>query len=473
MKKIGLLICSLLFISVTDAQISVDKTGRYLITKSDGKPFFMVADTGWELFHRLNRDEVKLYLDTRKKQEFNVIMSVALAELNGLREPNRYGSVPFKDLESLEWATTPGNNPNVEGEYDYWDHVDFVVKEAAKRGLYIGLLPTWGDKVASLWGEGPRIFKNNPDAAYTYAKRLAERYRDDWNIVWILGGDRQAVYESDGKKHDDRPVWRAMAKAIEETYNGDVFITYHTSSPATTAFFPNEDWLDMHSLQSSHGNRAAKAWDVISEGLKVKPHRPMMDLEPCYEDHPVNIWDGKWTRESRGFFSDYDVRARTYRGVFAGGAGAAYGHCQVWQFFNPESKNTPVSIGDTIIGWKKGIESIGAYQVRHLKRLMLSHSDFNRIEDNSLIVSDRGKDYTDLIIATRNRKGSYALIYLPQSKPIDIDLDKLMAGRKKVSWFNPANGKYHKIRKSFKTGVQTFTPPNEKQKDWVLVVDVR
>ncbi len=190
MKKVGLLICSLLLLSVCNAQLSVDKTGTHLITKNDGKPFFMMADTGWELFHRLTRDEVKLYLNTRKKQEFNVIMAVALAELNGLREPNMYGSVPFKDLESLEWAVTDGRNPDIEGEYDYWDHVDFVVKEAAKRGLYIGLLPTWGDKVASLWGEGPRIFKNNPDAAYKYAKKLADRYKDDWNIIWILGGKR-------------------------------------------------------------------------------------------------------------------------------------------------------------------------------------------------------------------------------------------------------------------------------------------
>ena len=111
--------------------------------------------------------------------------------------------------------------------------------------------------------------------------------------------------------------------------------------------------------------------------------------------------------------------------------------------------------------------------MRHLKKLMLSHSDFNRIEDNSLVVSDRGKDYTDLIIATRNRKGSYAMVYLPQPKPVEVDLDKLEVGRKKVSWFNPANGKYHKIRKRYKTGVQTFTPPSDKQRDWVLVMEVK
>ena len=162
MKKISLLICALVLFSISHAQISVAPTGTHLVTKKDGKPFFMLADTGWELFHRLTREEAIHYLDTRHQQEFNVVMAVALAELDGLRVPNMYGSLPFKDLETLEWATTPGNNPEVPGEYDYWDHVDFVVEEAAKRGMYVGLLPTWGDKVAHLWGDGPMIFHNNP-----------------------------------------------------------------------------------------------------------------------------------------------------------------------------------------------------------------------------------------------------------------------------------------------------------------------
>ena len=473
MKRTSLIILSILLFSILQAQISVDPTGTYLITKNDGKPFFMMADTGWELFHRLTREEALLYLDTREQQEFNVIMAVALAELNGLRVPNMYESLPFKDLETLEWAITPGKDPGIDGEYDYWDHVDFIVEEAANRGLYIGMLPTWGDKVAHLWGDGPMIFSNNPDAAYKFAKKIAERYKDSWNIIWILGGDRPAVYEREGREQDDRPVWRAMARAIEETYNNDVFIAYHPGWPETTAYFPHEGWLDMHALQSGHGSRTVKAWETISEGLKVKPRLPMMDLEPCYEDHPVNDWDGKWTREGRGFFSDYDVRARTYRGVFAGGAGAAYGHGQVWQFLDTTRNHTPLAVGDTIIGWKQGITAAGAYQVRHLKDLMLSRADFNRVADINLIVSDRGEDYTNAIIATRNVNGAYAMIYLPQPKPISIDLDRLKKGRKRVSWFNPTNGKHTKIKKRYRDGVQIFTPPSEEPKDWVLIIDVK
>ncbi|MGI6049180.1 MAG: DUF4038 domain-containing protein, partial [Petrimonas sp.] len=177
MKKIVLLISIIAFTFSVQAQIGVDATKTYLVTKKDGKPFFWMGDTGWELFHRLTREEAVHYLNTRQKQGFNVIMAVALAESNGIRQPNLYGDVPFKNLETLEWDITPENNPENAEEYDYWDNVDFVIQEAAKRKLYIGLLPTWGDKVAHSWGEGPMIFNNNPDGAYAYAKKLAERYK--------------------------------------------------------------------------------------------------------------------------------------------------------------------------------------------------------------------------------------------------------------------------------------------------------
>ena len=472
MRKVTLLVTALIMTTFLYAQIDVDATKTYLVTKKNGKPFFWMGDTAWELFHRLTREEAIHYLNSRQKQQFNVIMAVALAELDGLRQPNMYGDVPFKDLETLEWAITPASNPNSAEEYDYWDHVDFVIQEAAKRDMYIGLLPTWGDKVAYHWGAGPMVFNNNPEAAYTYARKLAERYKRQWNIIWILGGDRPGTYERDGRYHDDRPVWRAMANAIEEVYENDVFITYHPSWPETTAFFPDENWLDMHALQSSHGNRTFKAWETIREGLRVEPRRPMMDLEPCYEDHPVNVWDGRWTRAERGYFDDYDVRARTYRGVFAGGCGAVYGHHQIWQFVDT-TRNDPVWIGDTIIGWQRALTAKAANHIHHLKDLMLSRPDFNRIEDNSLVVSDRGSDYRDVIIATRNRKATYAMVYLPQPKPVEIDLNRLSNGRKRVSWFNPVTGRYTRVKGKFSNGIQIFTPPNQQQKDWVLVIDVK
>ena len=98
-------------------------------------------------------------------------MAVALAELDGLRVLT-WRSLPFTDLETLEWAVTPGNDPLVPGSTITVDHVDFVVEEAAKRNMYVGLLPTWGDKVGVPLGDGPMIFSNNP--------RLLTRLLNDW-----------------------------------------------------------------------------------------------------------------------------------------------------------------------------------------------------------------------------------------------------------------------------------------------------
>ena len=472
MKKKALIICSVLLLSIyCSAQIKVDKSQKYLVETKTGNPFFWMGDTAWELFHRLTREDVVNYLDTRKSQGFNVIMGVVLAENNGLTAPNRYGDVPFINLDPTNWAVTEGNNPKIAEEYDYWDNVDFVIKEAAKRNLYIGLLPTWGDKVADNWGAGPKVF--NEQNAYTYTNKLAQRYKNQWNVIWILGGDRPAVYEKNGKKHDDRPVWRAMAKGIRDVIGEDVFITYHPggSADGSAQFFNSDEWLKMNAIQSSHGSRNAQAWQTIQNDLKLRPLKPIMDLEPCYEDHPVNPWDGKWTRESRGYFDAYDVRARIYRGVFAGACGATYGHHSVWQFLDT-ALYTTINVGDTIIIWQQALNAEGASQIQHLKDLMLSRPDFNRVEDSSLIVSDRGKDYKDLVVATRSESGTYAMIYLPQPKLITVDLTKLKKGNKEVTWFNPVTGKYLRAEQKYDTGKESFTPPTTTQKDWVLVVDV-
>ena len=70
--------------------------GRYL-QYADGRPFFYLGDTAWELFHRTTREEARLYLEDRARKGFTVIQAVCLAERDGLRVPNAYGDLPFAD----------------------------------------------------------------------------------------------------------------------------------------------------------------------------------------------------------------------------------------------------------------------------------------------------------------------------------------------------------------------------------------
>ena len=141
------LILILLFPLVVAAQtLRVSENKRYLETEK-GKPFLWIGDTAWELFHKLNREDAQIYLKNRAEKGFSVIQAVVLAELDGLNTPNAYGEVPLIDLDPTK--------PNEK----YFEHVDFIVNKAEELGLFIGMLPTWGDKVPNIiGGEGPVVF---------------------------------------------------------------------------------------------------------------------------------------------------------------------------------------------------------------------------------------------------------------------------------------------------------------------------
>jgi len=190
-------------------------------------------------------------------------------------------------------------------------------------------------------------------------------------------------------------------------------------------------------------------------------------MEPCYEDHPVNPWDGKWTRQ-RGYFTAYDVRARIYRGVFAGACGVTYGHHQVWQFMDT-SRHPAVNPGDTIIPWKTAAVSEAATELQFLRSLMLSRPYGNRVSANEMIRSSKGSTYKDLVYATRDRSGSYAMIYIPQLQPVTVDVSAISGKRKQAWWYDPRSGRATPIKISGRSVIR-FTPP-ESGADWVLVID--
>lgn len=179
---------------------------EHFIIDENGTPFFYLADTAWELFHRLSCEEAEFYLRNRADKEFNVIQAVILPELNGLAVPNRYGELPLHD-----------NDPRKPDER-YFEHVDYVVDLANSLGLYMGILPTWGDKVNKKWGAGPEIF--TPENALEYGEFIGRRLKDK-QVIWILGGDRPCESEL------HYAVWRSMAEGLRKGDGGKHLITYH------------------------------------------------------------------------------------------------------------------------------------------------------------------------------------------------------------------------------------------------------
>ncbi|MGQ9514990.1 MAG: glycoside hydrolase family 140 protein [Thermoproteota archaeon] len=413
---------------------------RRFLVNDEGEPFFYLGDTAWELFHRLDREETDHYLRDRASKGFNVIQAVVLAELDGLTVPNRYGDLPLADND----VTKPNES--------YFQHIDYVVEKASSLGLYIGMLPTWGDKVNKKWGTGPEIF--NPKNALVYGEFLGRRYKD-WNIIWILGGDRP----SETEKHF--AIWRAMAKGLHIGDGGRHLITYHPMGfTSSSQFFHNESWLDFNMLQSGHSARNLPNYKMIERDYALTPIKPCLDGEARYEDHPIN-WDPK-----NGWFNDHDVRQAAYWAVFAGAFGHTYGCHDIWQFFDPG--RNPISHART--HWRKALDLPGSFNMQYLRNLIESRQMLIRIPDQSLLVSDFGET-ADHVQCTRGADGSYALIYIPTGRTIVVRVDKIFKDKIRAFWYDPRRGKAESIG-VFGNEPREFTPPSEGQNDdWVLVLD--
>lgn len=424
-------------------RLTVSENGHFL-QHVNGVPFFWLGDTAWELFHRLTKEEISQYLQNRKDKGFNVIQAVVLAEMDGLNVPNRYGHIPLNGL-----------NPEQPNEA-YFKLVDWVIEQARQKGLYIGLLPTWGDKVTRLWGQGPEVF--NEQNAYTYGRFLGERYNDFPNIIWMVGGDRPAVIDSD----DRRPVWRAMVRGIREEAGAGALITYHPGGEtSSTNFWADEDVLDFHTLQSGHRKADLPVWEMIGRDFGRIPSKPILDAEPNYEDHAIN-----WKAEN-GSFSDYDVRKQSYRSVFAGGAGVTYGHHAIWQFYQPGV--APVSDVDRY--WTEALDRPGAFQMIYLKNLVLSRPALRRVPDQQLIHDGQGED-GEYITAYRDEAGTYAMLYLPVGKNIEVNTMWSDAEELKVWWYNPRNGDVQPLGTHRRQEQMAFSAPTlGSGNDWVLVLD--
>jgi len=434
-------------------RITVSEDGHHLVTEG-GRPFFWLGDTAWELFHRLTLPEARIYFAARARQRFNVIQAVALAECDGLHAPDPYGEIPLLNDDPAQ--------PNER----YFQRLKAYVGLAAEYGLYIGLLPTWGDKVIPLWGKGPAVF--NAGNARVYGEYLGRLCRDLTNVLWILGGDRPAEHEG----HDCRPVWRALAAGLDAGAGRRVFKTYHPmGGRSTSEALQSEDWLDMHMQQSGHGGgHDVPVWEWIARDYALTPRRPVLDAEPNYEDHPVCPWP-RWNPRN-GFFRDGDVRRQLYRSVLAGGCGVTYGHHFVWQFWSPG--RTPVNNGDAFIPWFDALHRPGAEQVRHLRALIESRPMLARAPAPDLVLGagvgwDPARRDTRPVAACA-ADGRYAFIYLPRPSPVTLDLNRLAGNRFRVWWFCPTDGTVEAVGEFPRTDELTLTPDG-RAPDRVLVLD--
>ena len=246
----------LVFISITiwgqPQKLQVSPNGRFLST-ADGKAVFLNGDTGWRLPQDLNREDAEHYIKVRKSQNFNLL---GVAAMFGNNPKNFYGDVPFEKVDGKPDPTKPlltkGNNPENKKEYDYWDNLDHVIELTEKYDMYVTLVICFnGWVVGSGNGKNREQILFNKENAYEYGYFIGNRYKDKQNILWMIGGDRGAIYG----EFDYTNVYRAMAEGcvdgIKGTKNHDgkydisgILMSFHPqkNKPNSSKWFHDDEW---------------------------------------------------------------------------------------------------------------------------------------------------------------------------------------------------------------------------------------
>jgi hypothetical protein len=449
-------------------RLRVTANHRYL-EYEDGKPFFYLADTAWEFFHKLNREEATQYLTNRAQKGFTVIQATVLSDMNGLTVPNPYGDLPFT-----------GGDPTKPNEA-YFRHVDFIVSKAAELGLYIGMLPTWG----RYWASGTGIF--NTKNAREYGRFLGARYKDK-PIIWILGGDRSIGSD------EERAVIDAMATGLTEGDGGAHLKTFHPRGPGMSSIKLNDaSWLDFNMNQSSHSARDHDNGLYAEHDYALTPQKPTLDGENRYEQLPVAFHFRGMSGLDR--FDDYDVRQSAYWSILAGACGHTYGNNNIWQIFKPakdSSKNagavpiqdalTASKLGDPWMGleggalganipWYEAMDHPGAFQMGFVRRLFESIPFTKMVPDQRIILNGPVTGGAK-IRAVRSSDGSFAIVYSPRGESFTLDKSIINAQRVKEIWYDPRYGISYEIHQTDNAGIQTYTPPtNGRGNDWVFLLE--
>ncbi len=457
-------------------KLEVSSNGHYIQHK-DGSPFLWIGDTGWGLFQQLTREEVDQYLDSRQALGFTVIQAVAHWSPHGggmKRSPdnaaNAYGHRPFTGEEKSPNTSEPLlvkggslNSPN-----DYWDHADYIIEAVKKRKMYLALLPCWASQLVTGTGE------YTAEEARSYGAFLGNRYGEEPNIIWVLGGDTKAQFEAYNKytrfsKYDYRDVYRAMAEGIVQGITGEnpswneehsawdeAFFTYHPNGDypyGSSQWFHEDVWQDANGVEVwKEVNNVYRA--MLDDYQLTNPVKPSLFLEGSYEY-------GTYRHEC-GWVTPLRVRRQFYQTFFAGGAGHTYGAGPIWAMRGNE--------GDYNCGytWQQALDFPGAAQLAVIGKQFLIEHKWNEWIPNGRVISGFSENES-LKTAVTTESNDMALIYFSNNSHIRVN--NIFNKDAEAFWFYPRNGQKQQVS-SFKENESRDMAPPTKWEDAILVLRI-
>jgi hypothetical protein len=160
---------------------AVSGNSRFLVD-AVGNPWFGVGDTAWSLAVQLTTAEITQYLEDRAGRGVNFVLFNAIEHLFSSQSPrweNVNGDVPFSGA-AFQTSLVDA----------YWDHVEFIVAEAARLGVTCLICPAYLGFAGSEEGWDTEVAAATNGQMTTYGQSLVARFSSYPNIVWLIGHDQ-------------------------------------------------------------------------------------------------------------------------------------------------------------------------------------------------------------------------------------------------------------------------------------------
>ena len=434
---------------------------RYLVDQN-GVPFPIMGRTSW-FVTALTTNDYRTFIDDTVARGYSAIeFHVINHDPRGSHPPlNGNGDAPFLNrLDGSSWnGVIGGSSPDFTTPNEaFWSFADGLLSYCQSKGILVFMFPAYVGFMGGDQGWMQEIVANGPTKMQTYGAWIANRYRNQKNIVWMMGGDMGTSPNS-------------FNQAQTAAENGLLTGLKSVSGQQSTLFCAEWDSESIATDQVDFGNQMtlsgaySHGGDVNTQGRRAYAHTPVQPaflLEGPYDQEGPdgNNWNTQATQPVRRF--EWWSWLSTIGGYVVGNG-------YVWPFNAPD--------------WQNHLDSQCTRDLTLLNAFMGSLRWYDLIPSGlggmrTLIAAGNvAVSSSGYVAASATQDGALLIAYIPpdHSGAITVDMSA-MSGPTRARWFDPTSATYTSIGTGLaNSGTRVFNPPGNNSAgndDWVLVLDL-
>lgn len=417
--------------------IRVAKNSTHL-EHADGTPFFWLGDTVWNGPMLSTKADWDFFLEDRVGKQFTGIQFNAIAP---------WRTAPTDEVGQV--AITGESRIRINPAY--FQRLDKRMDTINAHGLLAAPVLIWANRKTDL---GNTLSEEDVIKLVRYQ---VARYGAH-HVLWILAGDN-------GYGREAAERWKRVGRAVFGDRPHAPVTTHPTGMNWPWESWRNEAWLDVLGYQSGHGDDARTVRWIHSgppnENWQKQPARPIINLEPPYENH-----NGYQSRKPH---SAYSVRRAVYWSLLSTPiAGVTYGGHGIWSWQTEVGQEPRDHKGTGIAKvWREAKDLTGSAEMGHMAKLVGSLPWWHlQPAPDLLFEQPGGDDPTRHVAAARTTDERVAVLYLPVGGSVKLRLGNLATA--KANWFDPRTAQ---TRAAERDEAGVFAAPDTQ--DWVLVLSTR